>query len=43
MALMIYPKTDSAIRETIETRAKANGWPAMHEELRKSILLQPRV
>ena len=29
------PKTDSAIRETIETRAKANGWPAMHEELRK--------
>jgi tRNA dimethylallyltransferase len=29
------PKTDSASRETIETRAKANGWPAMHEELRK--------
>ena len=29
------PKTDSAIRETLETRAKANGWPAMHEELRK--------
>ena len=29
------PKTDSAIRETIETRAKANGWPAMHKELRK--------
>ena len=29
------PKTDSAIRETIETRAKAKGWPAMHEELRK--------
>ena len=29
------PKTDSAIRETIETRAKTNGWPAMHEELRK--------
>jgi len=29
------PKTDSAIRETIETRAKANGWTAMHEELRK--------
>ena len=29
------PKTDAATRETIETRAKANGWPAMHEELRK--------
>jgi tRNA dimethylallyltransferase len=29
------PKTDAAIREAIETRAKANGWPAMHEELRK--------
>ena len=29
------PKTDAATREAIETRAKANGWPAMHEELRK--------
>ena len=29
------PKTDVATRYTIETRAKANGWPAMHEELRK--------
>ena len=29
------PKTDAATREVIETRAKANGWPAMHEELRK--------
>jgi tRNA dimethylallyltransferase len=29
------PKTDAATRETIETRAKAIGWPAMHEELRK--------
>jgi len=29
------PKTDAATRYTIETRAKANGWPAMHEELRK--------
>ena len=29
------PKTDAATREAIETRAKAKGWPAMHEELRK--------
>ena len=29
------PKTDAATREAIETSAKANGWPAMHEELRK--------
>ena len=29
------PKTDAATREAIETRAKTNGWPAMHEELRK--------
>ena len=29
------PKTDAATRYTIATRAKANGWPAMHEELRK--------
>jgi len=29
------PKTDAATREAIETHAKAKGWPAMHEELRK--------
>ena len=29
------PKTDAATRETIETRAKTLGWPAMHEELRQ--------
>jgi len=29
------PKTDTATREAIETHAKAKGWPAMHEELRK--------
>jgi tRNA dimethylallyltransferase len=29
------PKTDAVIRDAIETRAKATGWPAMHEELRK--------
>jgi len=29
------PKTDAATREAIETRAKAKGWPAMYEELRK--------
>jgi len=29
------PKTDAATREAIEIRAKAKGWPAMHEELRK--------
>jgi tRNA dimethylallyltransferase len=29
------PKTDAATREAIESRAKAKGWPAMHEELRK--------
>ena len=29
------PKTDAATREAIEIRAKANGWPAIHEELRK--------
>ena len=29
------PKTDAATREAIEKRAKANGWSAMHEELRK--------
>ncbi|MFZ4473362.1 MAG: tRNA (adenosine(37)-N6)-dimethylallyltransferase MiaA, partial [Limnohabitans sp.] len=29
------PKTDAVIRDAIETRAKATGWPAMHEELSK--------
>ena len=29
------PKTDAATREAIEARAKANSWPAIHEELRK--------
>ena len=29
------PKTDAATREAIGIRAKAKGWPAMHEELRK--------
>jgi tRNA dimethylallyltransferase len=28
------PKTDAATRDAIESRAKALGWPAMHEELR---------
>jgi len=29
------PKTDAVTREAIETRAKAIGWPAMHEALRE--------